>query len=267
MKILKNAGAFEVLTKTEDIVTAIATAARTCYQSQDKASPENDIKLLKNIINRNHTPMLEFADMTVRFDLVSRGFTHEDVRHRLCSFAQESTRYVDESDFLVVVPPHKDENEKCVQIYHENSDGKMDQFNMSLSQWFDVNEQAYKSLRKNGWKPEDARQVLPTAIKSQIVHKANMAEWRHIFFRRCDKFAHWEIRKVMLDLLSYCKQNIPIIFDDFHFFNTEDGSIYARPVKTEFQLSEEIRHFILAHIDDEPELLDNMIAKIKATKQ
>jgi len=67
MKILKNAGTYEILTKTDNIIESIARAARTCYQSQDKASPENNIKLVKNLLNRGHEAMLEFADMTIKF--------------------------------------------------------------------------------------------------------------------------------------------------------------------------------------------------------
>ncbi|MCK4521982.1 MAG: FAD-dependent thymidylate synthase [Nanoarchaeota archaeon] len=95
MKILKNAGSFEVLSKPENVIKNIATAARTCYQT--KGTPESDVVLVKRLVDRGHTAMLEFGDMTVQFNNLSRGFTHELVRHRLCSYAQESTRFVDES--------------------------------------------------------------------------------------------------------------------------------------------------------------------------
>jgi len=44
------------------------------------------------IIEREHEAVLEFGNMVVRF-VTDRGITHELVRHRLCSFVQESTRY------------------------------------------------------------------------------------------------------------------------------------------------------------------------------
>jgi len=61
----------------------------------------------------------------------------------------------------------------------------------------------------------DARQILPTGIKAQIVITANLREWRHIFKLRCAPGAHWEIREVMLNLLKDLKQLIPVVFDDF----------------------------------------------------
>ena len=250
MKILKNAGTFTVLSKTDDVIHSIALAARTCYQSQEFATDENDEKLVKNLMKREHYAMVEFADMTVRFDNCSRGLTHELVRHRLCSFAQESTRYVDESDFEMVLPPHKDSLQTFDYISDEKSHFTMHTF---LDNWFKMNETIYRSMRKLGWKPEDARQVLPTAIKAQIVIKCNLREWRQIFCMRCDHAAHWEIRSVMLDLLAWCKTNIPIIFDDFVFFTTKDGIKYARPVISEFKLTEQLKHYCMAYGKEELE--------------
>lgn len=257
MKVLKKEGKFEILSKTEDVIWQIANAARTCYKSNDKQSEENDLKLVKNLLTRGHYAMIEFADMTVKFDDVSRGFTHELVRHRLASFAQESTRYVNESDLHVIVPPHKDENERTI----DNLDG----LTLSLTNWFACNEQAYRDLLSAGYKPEDARQVLPTATKAPICIKANLREWRQIFTMRCDKFAHWEIRDVMLDLLKYCKENIPLIFDDFHFFKTESGQEYARPIVSEVNLKDIIEHYLKANtisVESEKETILEFIDRI-----
>lgn len=219
MKILKNEGKFEVLTQPKDIIHNIALAARTCYQSQNKSTPESDVKLVQSLLKRQHLAMYEFAHLNVRFSNVSRGFTHEMVRHRLASFAQESTRYVDESDLQVIVPPHKDHN-KIVGIKPMESLTKM-------FHWAQI---SYQTLRSDGWKPEDARQILPIATQSQIIVGANIREWRHIFKMRCDYFAHWEIRTVMLQLLRWCQKNIPVVFDDYKFFKTDDGIEYARPI-------------------------------------
>ncbi len=138
------------------------------------------------------------------------GNTHELVRHRLASFTQESTRYVDESNFKAVVPPDKDPNEKLVELDFPNGT----KIKVSFQEWMDLNEQMYRGLRKADWLPEDARQVLPTAIKAQIVMTANFREWRHVFKLRTAPNAHWEIRQVMTNLLNDVKQRIPVMFDD-----------------------------------------------------
>lgn len=168
---------------------------------------------------REHHAMLEFAHMNVQFSDISRGFTHEMVRHRLASFAQESTRYVDESDLHVVVPPHKDELGGLGEIVKCDD---MEDFEMTFKDMLGTSQLHYKMLRKNGWKPEDARQVLPIATTSQIVVGANIREWRKIFELRTSEYAHWEIRSVMVNLLKWCKENIPLVFDDFLIYENNE---------------------------------------------
>jgi thymidylate synthase (FAD) len=169
------------------------------------------------ILKRGHESVIEHSNMTVQFNNISRGFTHEQVRHRLTAISQESTRYVDYAkegkgpdlenfQLKCVVPPHRDENEKIAL-----EDGRI----MSISEMFAEYESFYRALRKAGWLPQDARQVLPIGTKSQIVISANFREWRHIFTMRTQETAHWEIRKVMGDLLEKVKTIIPEIFDDF----------------------------------------------------
>jgi len=79
----------------------------------------------------------------------------------------------------------------------------------------EMNEQMYRGLKEAGWANQDARQILPIGIKSQIVVTCNFREWRHIFELRCSKAAHWEIRRVILNLLIDVQKRVPVIFDDF----------------------------------------------------
>jgi thymidylate synthase (FAD) len=98
------------------------------------------------------------------------------------AISQESTRYVDyvktgegpdleRFEFKCIVPPHRDEHQKI-----KLEDGR----EMSVVEMLEEYEKFYRALRKAGWIPQDARQVLPIGIKSQIVISANFREWRHI---------------------------------------------------------------------------------------
>jgi thymidylate synthase (FAD) len=222
-KVLRNAGSHRILAimaglDGENPLQLIELAGRTAYQSRDKITDDSAARFVRMLRDRGHESVLEHSAMTVEFNNVSRGFTHELVRHRLMAITQESTRYVDESDFKVVIPPDKDPDEKLVELEINVPIGvvpRIQRFKVSFQEWMDLNEQMYRGLRKAGWSPEDARQVLPTAIKSQIVITANFREWRHIFQLRCDKRAHWEIRQVMVNLLKDVQKIIPVIFDDF----------------------------------------------------
>jgi len=222
MKVLQNAGTYKILSimaglNGEDPISLIETAGRTAYQSRDKITPESAVKFAKALRVRGHESVFEHSAMTVEFNDVSRGFTHELVRHRLAAYTQESTRYVDEKEFRVIAPPKKDLDEKLVDLVlpsGENSGLKVS-LKVSFNDWVALNEQMYKGLRAAGWVPQDARQILPNGLKSQIVITSNLREWRHIFKMRCAIDAHWEIREVMVALLKDVKTRIPVLFDDF----------------------------------------------------
>jgi len=222
MKVLQNAGTYKILAimaglNGEDPISLIETAGRTAYQSRDKITQESAVKFAKALRVRGHESVFEHSAMTVEFNDVSRGFTHELVRHRLAAYTQESTRYVDEKEFRVIAPPKKDLEEKVVDLTlpsGENSGLKVS-LKVSFNDWVALNEQMYKGLRAAGWVPQDARQILPNGLKSQIVITANLREWRHIFKMRCAIDAHWEIREVMVALLKDVKSRIPVLFDDF----------------------------------------------------
>jgi len=239
MKIVRN-GSFIILTPEEELKSQflrIEEAGRTCYRSEGKEITQDSAgKFIKMLIKNGHLSVIEHSLMTVRFADVSRGFTHEMVRHRLCSFSQESTRYVDYAkgelspdlekfQLKFIVPPHKDEYE---EVYVENLGPR------SLVDMLEMIESFYRALRKAGWIPEDARQVLPNAINADIVVSANFREWRHIFEMRTQRAAHWEIRQITGNLLEKVKQIIPVIFEDFVEAGVDgNGLRYFKKIKSE----------------------------------
>ena len=183
----------------ENALQCIEKIARTCYQSTDKIKPGSDIQLVKSLIGRSHHAMLEFEDITIKF-ITNRGVTHELVRHRLCSFAQESTRYVKYNNMEFIQPVWWDETTNAQQetfLHHCK-----------------MLEVGYCQLLKEGWQPQQAREILPNALKTEIVVKANIREWRHIFSLRCSKAAHPQIRSLMGNLLNDLVIKIPVMFDD-----------------------------------------------------
>jgi len=217
MKILQNQGSFKILAlmmglNGENPLQLIETAGRTAYQSRDKITNESATKFVEILRKRGHESVLEHSCMIVELNGVSRGLTHELVRHRIASFTQESTRYVDEKDFIVIAPPSKNLEEKLIEV---KVPGVENAVKISFNDFVNVNEQMYRGLRQIGWLPQDARQILPNGIEAQIVVTANLREWRHILKMRCAIDAHWEIRDVMVKLLKELKQRVPVIFDDF----------------------------------------------------
>ena len=75
-------------------------------------------------------------------------------------------------------------------------------------------ERSYNALIAMGAKPEEARDVLPNSLKTELVMTANLREWRHFFKMRTDKAAHPQMREVANMLLQKFREEVPVIFDD-----------------------------------------------------
>lgn len=181
-------------------------AARTCYQSFDKKQEGTAEKMIRMLIRNNHLAMIEHVPtISVKF-ICDRAFSHELVRMRLCSFAQESQRYVKyENNDMEFITPH---------WYNlTNNNIVKNEFVRALV----IAESAYKNLRQFDLQAQDARAVLPNATKTEIICTTNIREWRHIFKLRTDKAAHPEMRRLMCPLLDELKEKLPAFFDDITY--------------------------------------------------
>ena len=131
--------------------------------------------------------------ITAKF-ICDRGVSHEIVRHRTMSFAQESTRYCNYSkskfgqELTFIEPAWEFPSSDIINI--------KERFEAILGE----TEANYMELITLGFKPQEARAVLPNALKTEIVVTAFIDDWKHFFELRCDSAAHPDIRKLALDL-------------------------------------------------------------------
>lgn len=173
---------------------------RTCYKSENKITIDSAAKFVKMLDNRKHTAMLEHCFASVKF-ICDRGVTHEAVRHRLASFAQESTRYCNYTknkfgnEISVIKPPFTKEG--STEIWKE-----------TLS----VMEDGYKRLIENGEPPQLARSVLPISVKTELWFTANLREWQHVFSLRTSEAAHPQINALMKEALDIFRYVTPSMF-------------------------------------------------------
>lgn len=217
----------KIIAHTVMALNLIEAAGRTCYKSEDKMTDESCIPFTEMIIKRDHLSVLEHASASVRF-ICDRGVSHEIVRHRLASFSQESTRYCDYNNGHVefIIPPWVNGIPGAYQITWDKLIGTTDYNGISMStpedtgnaeRWFwamALAEREYRHLRTGGWRPEQARSVLPNSLKTELVMTANLREWLHFFTLRTAKAAHPQMREVAIPLLHQFQQIFPIIFDD-----------------------------------------------------
>ena len=197
-----------------EILRGIERAGRTCYKSEDKITDESAAKFVASIIKSGHDSVIEHRSVTARV-ICDRGITHELVRHRLASFSQESTRYCNYKGGVEFIIPNWLEIDDGEWTY----DSELP-FDEESAEWcwymacLDT-ESYYLNLIEKGWKPQQARSVLPNSLKTEIVVTANLRQWRHIFrLRALNKRAHTQIREVMYPLLCEMRGKIPVVFDD-----------------------------------------------------
>jgi len=178
----------------------IEAAGRTCYESENKITQESAEKFVRMIIKRGHESVIEHVNASVRF-ITNRGVTHELVRHRLCAFSQESTRYVHYDGAMEFIKPVWWIDDP-VAVENMDAQGK---WKVAMQEA----EYAYIELRKLNWRPEQAREVLPNSLKTEIVTTANLREWRHIFRLRTSNAAHPQMRELMRSCLEGFQEAIP----------------------------------------------------------
>lgn len=195
-----------------DTCEFLAGVARRCYSIKpwehivktitdpniEKSKQVDANRLMTRIIKSGHLSILEFVDYTFSIENVSVVLLGQLSRHRLASFAVTSLRYnnLTKSDINVTVP-------KGIELKDLN-----EIFYKSISDSYN----AYTKLVDKGYKPEQARYVLPQGIRTNIILKMNIRELFHFFdLRNCNR-ADSEIHELAQKILNICESDDKFIF-------------------------------------------------------
>ena len=190
--------------------------ARVSHASEESITANSYDRFLRSVVlNHGDMSVIEHEKVTCEF-LVDRGITHEIVRHRIGSYTQESTRFVNyqkkggEAKFIQ--PVEMDGRDSDVQ----------GEWCAAIAKCEDV----YMELTRKYVKPQIARSVLPNALASKIIVTYNLRSWRHFFIMRTSAEAHPQMRQVCDPLLREFQRNIPIFYEDI-----EPGQRQAEAMK------------------------------------
>lgn len=132
--------------------------------------------------------------ITAKF-ICDRGVSHEFVRHRVFSFAQESQRYCNYSkdkfnnEITFIMPSWWNYNNSIIESGERY-----------FCEILQKCEDYYKSLLDMGYKPQEARVVLPNATKTELVMTGFESDWENFFELRCSKAAHPDAQKLANEL-------------------------------------------------------------------
>ena len=197
-----------IISKSEEPIKTLYTAARTCYSSSTPEKIFKDIlndteclKLIKKCIKSGHHSILEHVNITFAIEGISRACSHQLVRHRHCSFSQQSQRYVEikeneENLKEAFENRHKFKNFKDSTIFKI-----MNKYFVDVDEYLNLNAyysalEFYLNAVKLGKKAEEARNFLPNATKTNIVLTCNLRELIHICNERLCANAQKEIREL-----------------------------------------------------------------------
>lgn len=173
-------------------------AARTCYSeaspygmSFDHYGFQECIKLLKQCYKSGHHSVFEHIQFTFAIDGISRACSHQLVRHRHCTFSQQSQRYVNMEDCDFIQP-----------------NGMSDK---AFETFTDLMRTQYKALKDSGMKNEDARAILPNCTSTNLVMTCNLRELIHICNLRMCTRAQKEIRQLVNKMVA------EVIASEYHW--------------------------------------------------
>ena len=178
-------------------MAAKLTHSKIKPEELDKSSDKELKDILEYVTDRGHTSVVEHTCFTFAISDVSRSLTHQLVRHRIASYAQQSQRYVNLNEPNFVIPPKIEKNKEMKKAYEQTMN----------SIW-----KEYNKLLEMDIPAEDARYVLPNATCTNIMVSMNARSLLNFFELRCCQHAQWEIRQLANKMLQEVKKVAPIIF-------------------------------------------------------
>lgn len=175
--------------------------ARISHRAEEAQTENSWLRFIKAVVlEHGDWSVAEHASVTAVLR-VDRGVTHELVRHRLFSFTQESTRFVNyqKKGEIEVIQPEGLSDEYKLDTWRDS---------VSHSCW------TYLNLLDRKITPQAARSVLPNALAATISVTGNLRNWRHFLLMRTSRETHPDFKRVTIPMLAEFKRLIPLLYDD-----------------------------------------------------
>jgi thymidylate synthase (FAD) len=196
----------------EELLQWIEFNGRISHRSEDAQTPTSWKRFIEAVvIGHGDWSIVEHAAITVIFR-IDRGTTHQLVRHRLFSFTQESTRFVNYGKTNAA-----GELVRKMEFIEPEWPAREQEHNPLLAPWQEQCrdcEDSYLYLLKLGAPPQAARSVLPNSLASTISVTGNLRNWRHFLLMRTSKETQSDFRRVTIPLLAEFQRCIPLLYDD-----------------------------------------------------
>lgn len=227
---------------TQNPIDVMWTAARTCYSAkspveiwedwQKLLDPDNEEvvcdfneyknmrekhwNLVKKVLDSGHQSIAEHVYFTFAIEGISRACSHQLVRHRAgIVFSQQSQRYVEIKEDLKYLEQLYKETKSIDDVERLEA---MEKLSKIVDKYFVKDNDKIGAIKyffclmdylmaiQDGCKPEDARQLLPNATKTNITMSCNFRELIHICNLRLCTRAQTEIRQLFSEIVKCVKE-------------------------------------------------------------
>lgn len=208
-----------------DLENIIAVGGKVSYDSYGKDGRPVDLHV-QNLVNEQHLSVLRHVNLGFYIAGVSRGLSHELVRHQAgFSYSQRSTRYTNEDDCAIVLEPEyagiyctmESEDDLPIDdgdelVLRQHIDGFRHQLMVYLQHVEHFTRTApanYSPVKRRKWARGKARQNLPHALETRLIVTANVQAWRHFMLMRSNRGAEAEIRRLAHHIWPFLVDLVP----------------------------------------------------------
>lgn len=223
----------------------IAHAGKGCYDSYGKDG-RSVAEHIDSLIASGHGSVLEHANVSLFIEGISRGCSHEIVRHRHFSYSQRSTRYTAEDDAAIVLDPYytklydklqevtglpdelsMDES-ALIRSFLQSCADSIGAYRQQVMWLMEQNPEHMKGTALRKWARGKARQLLPHALETRMTMTGNLRAWRDFIEKRASPFAEAEIQRLAHMIFHTLYKVAPTVFADFLLSNTGLQPIHPR---------------------------------------
>lgn len=201
-----------------DAERLVELSGRICYMSFGSLqSPRSNSQYIRNLIDRGHESVLEHSTFSILADDISRGLSHQLVRHRAgFSYSQLSQQYHDEANTTFVKPDGLDAYEDLRELWTAtvqqslSSYQKMERELVASAAGDDLNSKERMRMIRSV-----CRSVLPAATTTCLMVTANARAWRNLLSVRGDIEGDFEMLDFCHGVFNLLYSHSPSLFADF----------------------------------------------------
>jgi thymidylate synthase (FAD) len=215
----------------------IAVAGKVCYDSYGvDGNPVSSH--VRNLVRSGHHSVLEHAHFGLFLEGISRGCSHEIVRHRMFNYSQRSTRYTRENDAAIVLEPYladiyrrggfeqvapdqwegngatTPDEQHLLSGFLRDCDAALRRYVVTVASLETMNPEQLSGRDLRKWCRGKARQLLPHALETRMVMTGNLRAWRHFLLMRTSRHAEPEIRRLAEAIWIVLKPLAPVVWED-----------------------------------------------------